>query len=677
MQHTVFSVEPQSGRATNHPTVTDTQTLLATESAEQFSSVFVEPVTSAPDVRTADAYGTPALAETPDVLTVPQDGDSPVPGLVSNNVSVRGVRAMQVLEDADALRVQPKSAQHPPIAIGDALDPPQLSSTVARNLNAAQNPAVANNAVPILRAAQVSSVAAAETLARPDTANAVPIDAPKHDDLSQPVPQGRHSVAESKDPILPQGNYSRPGRANMAQRGETAQNVKAQQSIGGASASISEAPKSRQPHPALPHNESPASEVSALPLKPDPTKGMPQRTDGGRLRPPPPQGLDFANRIRPAQRDVAPTHETLTLPNSSVRAPVISHPAVSSNDARPISQRAVGPENSPFPDKSAAKVDASRPVNSVTAKSDQKAAPIQSATTSAQSEYTVEYIGRQVDRRPALSAELEARANALPLDTPPTREFRISASHIDAPLVPKPAVSERAATLSPPQKSLALPDPQIQPSSAPPQPTKTIAAGASIATPLSASVPPIALGLPKDLALTPGKEGLDSIEQALAANGADPSSRETHASVVDVLRRLDAGMGRMELARSIATQIGDAARASVDGTIEVRLSPMELGRVRLSMRQSELGLTVTVVAERAETMDLIRRNTDLFAQDLRNLGHQNIAFSFDQDAERQPADGPSGGADVTAEGSAADPDSMKQDARASRVAENGRLDIRL
>src|SRR5690606_15291901 len=56
---------------------------------------------------------------------------------------------------------------------------------------------------------------------------------------------------------------------------------------------------------------------------------------------------------------------------------------------------------------------------------------------------------------------------------------------------------------------------------------------------------------------------------------------------------------------------------------------------RLSMADD--GLTLSIVAERAETLDLIRRNADQLTRDLRDLGYQQIAFAFGQD-RRPPRD---------------------------------------
>ena len=83
--------------------------------------------------------------------------------------------------------------------------------------------------------------------------------------------------------------------------------------------------------------------------------------------------------------------------------------------------------------------------------------------------------------------------------------------------------------------------------------------------------------------------------------------------------------------RPVVHQLVDAARTTTGGTIEVKLAPEELGRVKLSLTPSEAGLAVTILAERPETLDLIRRNIEVFAQELRHQGHQSLTFQFGQD----------------------------------------------
>ncbi|MEK6217497.1 MAG: flagellar hook-length control protein FliK, partial [Boseongicola sp.] len=208
------------------------------------------------------------------------------------------------------------------------------------------------------------------------------------------------------------------------------------------------------------------------------------------------------------------------------------------------------------------------------------------------------------------------------------------------------------------------------------QPTTTDVTSPPAAPALTSEAPSFAV-LPKSVIGPRPQEAGNFFDQALTASGPDGLLRDERAPALDNARRSIPGASRVELARSVAAQIGDAARTLTEGTIEVRLSPEELGRVRMSMIQSEFGLTVTIVAERAETLELIRRNTELFAQDLRNLGHQNISFSFGQGSERQPFDDKTDSPDITTEESETGAEKSRQQLRTSHFGADGRLDIRL
>ncbi|WP_319825044.1 flagellar hook-length control protein FliK [Thalassovita sp.] len=83
--------------------------------------------------------------------------------------------------------------------------------------------------------------------------------------------------------------------------------------------------------------------------------------------------------------------------------------------------------------------------------------------------------------------------------------------------------------------------------------------------------------------------------------------------------------------------------------IEVSLAPEELGRVRLTARQTENGVVLIVQAERPETLDLMRRHLPELAQDLRTLGFGDVTYSDGREQQsrqdqpihrfaRQPAD---------------------------------------
>lgn len=97
-----------------------------------------------------------------------------------------------------------------------------------------------------------------------------------------------------------------------------------------------------------------------------------------------------------------------------------------------------------------------------------------------------------------------------------------------------------------------------------------------------------------------------------------------------------------EMERPVLRQIALALSALSDGQTELRLSPEELGRVRLSLSTSDGMVTLSVQADRPETADLIRRNLDLLAQDFREMGFAGFEFSFGSDnPDQQP--GPGGG----------------------------------
>lgn len=111
----------------------------------------------------------------------------------------------------------------------------------------------------------------------------------------------------------------------------------------------------------------------------------------------------------------------------------------------------------------------------------------------------------------------------------------------------------------------------------------------------------------------------------------------------------------------------------------LRLEPEELGRVSLSLRGDERSMTLHIMAERSETLELLRRNIDDLARDLRDLGYDSLSFEFGQDGS-DGAPGPSGG--VSDEASQVDADrSSGREARdapgAAPSPGNGHLDIRL
>lgn len=89
---------------------------------------------------------------------------------------------------------------------------------------------------------------------------------------------------------------------------------------------------------------------------------------------------------------------------------------------------------------------------------------------------------------------------------------------------------------------------------------------------------------------------------------------------------------RTEFSAPVTRQILDAinARITAEKAIEIALNPAELGRLRLSITPAENGLVVNILAERAEVIELMKRNIADLEQAFSELGHKNISFSFEQ-----------------------------------------------
>lgn len=88
-----------------------------------------------------------------------------------------------------------------------------------------------------------------------------------------------------------------------------------------------------------------------------------------------------------------------------------------------------------------------------------------------------------------------------------------------------------------------------------------------------------------------------------------------------------------DLPRHVAQQIVEALQRGAGGKdrgVDLLLNPAELGRVRISLSPGDAGLTVHIIADRPETLDLMRRNIDMLAQDFQGLGYEATDFAFAQ-----------------------------------------------
>lgn len=104
----------------------------------------------------------------------------------------------------------------------------------------------------------------------------------------------------------------------------------------------------------------------------------------------------------------------------------------------------------------------------------------------------------------------------------------------------------------------------------------------------------------------------------VSAQTSVPQGAIVTRSVVD---QLVAGLGRLD-----------------NGTIEIRLSPAELGRIIFQISDTGAGQTANIVAEKADVLDLLRRNESLLETEFEEAGFVGMKFSFDQQSSADQDD---------------------------------------
>jgi len=84
------------------------------------------------------------------------------------------------------------------------------------------------------------------------------------------------------------------------------------------------------------------------------------------------------------------------------------------------------------------------------------------------------------------------------------------------------------------------------------------------------------------------------------------------------------------LAPSVWAQVTDGMRNATQRLFQIQLAPAELGKVQISLNTTEAGMQVLITAERAETLDLMRKFAPDFEKSLRDMGYQHLDLSFSQ-----------------------------------------------
>jgi Flagellar hook-length control protein FliK len=141
-------------------------------------------------------------------------------------------------------------------------------------------------------------------------------------------------------------------------------------------------------------------------------------------------------------------------------------------------------------------------------------------------------------------------------------------------------------------------------------------------------------------------------------------------------------------APQLAAQLGPLLAARGDGSIELALSPDELGHVRVTMQADATNpdrMIVMLNFERPETLDLFRRHADLLAEALKDAGYAGADLNFGQSGAGGWGDAPAEtgaetglGADASARFDAPTRPGQEDSARAlAGLALSGSLDLRM
>ncbi len=184
-----------------------------------------------------------------------------------------------------------------------------------------------------------------------------------------------------------------------------------------------------------------------------------------------------------------------------------------------------------------------------------------------------------------------------------------SVAHPFAPLqptVPAPQSSKRQTSEG------QLPQPDVQPAK---QKTADAPAQTTTPAPLTPMVDPVVA------------------EGTRSESNPELIPLETRAADSTTIARHDTITHRPEVARHIAQQLAEVARQMPGRPVELTLNPDELGRVRLTFTMSDGGIHVAVIAERGETMDLLRRHIETLAQEFRDMGYKDVNFDFSRNGQ--------------------------------------------
>lgn len=131
---------------------------------------------------------------------------------------------------------------------------------------------------------------------------------------------------------------------------------------------------------------------------------------------------------------------------------------------------------------------------------------------------------------------------------------------------------------------------------------------------------------------------------ALADGGSDPNlgadlTRGTGLSQAsEGARNIVLTTPASQLSAAGMRQIAEMLQTRPDAPVEITLNPEELGRVRIALTQGEGGLSVSILADEEQTLELFRRHSDELQQQLSDLGFETTHFDFGQSGHQSGGD---------------------------------------
>jgi hypothetical protein len=107
------------------------------------------------------------------------------------------------------------------------------------------------------------------------------------------------------------------------------------------------------------------------------------------------------------------------------------------------------------------------------------------------------------------------------------------------------------------------------------------------------------------------------------ARPAKPTGTSSNAA-----SQIFANMGKF--APAVFEQLAPHSAAAKAGATELSLSPIELGQVKFQIHQTGDSVRVVLSAEKSETLDLLRRNSEQLLQEFKQAGFSGASLSFGQ-----------------------------------------------